>query len=169
MEKNVIEDVYQTMLDTQKDKYLTFMLGDTCYAIEIALVTEIIGIQPITQVPEMPEYIKGIINLRGKIIPVMDVRIRFKKPSKEYTDRTCIIVVEANNVSIGFIVDSVAEVLDIPEADTVIPPVNVKARDSYIKFIGKVGKAVKLILDCDQLLDNHYFEDIATINEEGEI
>ncbi|MDP4095008.1 MAG: chemotaxis protein CheW, partial [Bacillota bacterium] len=80
--------------DTQKDKYLTFVVGSETYGIEIRHVTEIIGIQPITEVPELPEYIRGIINLRGKIIPVMDVRMRFKKSFKEYNDRTCVIVVD---------------------------------------------------------------------------
>jgi len=85
--------------NTQKDKYLTFLLGEETYAIEIKYVTEIIGIQPITQVPELPSYIKGIINLRGRIIPVMDVRLRFKKPPVEYNDRTCIIVIDIDRMT----------------------------------------------------------------------
>ena len=85
--------------DTQKGKFLTFSLGNESYGLEIKYVTEIIGIQPITEVPELPEYIRGIINLRGKIIPVMDVRLRFKKPFNEYNERTCIIVID-----VGYIV-----------------------------------------------------------------
>jgi len=85
----VLEDNHVMEEDTQKDRFLTFQLGKESYGIEIRHVTEIIGIQPITEVPEMPEYIKGIINLRGKIIPVMDVRLRFKKEPREYNDRTC--------------------------------------------------------------------------------
>ena len=139
--------------DTQKGRYLTFLLGKESYGIEIRFVTEIIGIQAITQIPELPEYVKGIINLRGKIIPVMDIRLRFKKEPKEYNDRTCVIVVDIGEMSIGFIVDSVAEVLSIPDEDIVDPPqMNRGAANRYIKKIGKVGNDVKLLLDCDKLL-----------------
>lgn len=139
--------------DTQKGKFLTFALGKEFYGIEIRYVTEIIGIQPITEVPELPEYIRGIINLRGKIIPVMDVRLRFKKPPKEYNDRTCVIVVDIRNISIGLVVDSVSEVLAIREEDIVSPPeVGKGLNNRYIKGVGKVGSDVKLILDCDRLL-----------------
>lgn len=147
--------------DTQKDRYLTFLLGSECYGIEIKYVTEIIGIQAITEVPELPEYIRGIINLRGKIIPVIDVRIRFKKEKKEYDDRTCIVVVDIKDLSIGLIVDSVAEVLTIPEQDIVDPPqVNRGSNNKYIKKIGKVGSTVKLLLDCEKLLTDNDFENL---------
>lgn len=137
--------------DTQKEKFLTFFLNKEVYGLEISLVTEIIGIQPITQVPEMPEYIMGIINLRGKIIPVMDMRLRFKKEFKEYTDRTCIIVIEAKELLIGLIVDGVAEVLTITAEDIVPPPEIKAAQNKYIKGIGKVGEEVKLLLDCNKI------------------
>lgn len=138
--------------DTQKDKYLTFSVGNEFYGIEIKYVTEIIGIQSITEVPELPEYIKGIINLRGKIIPVMDVRIRFHKQSREYNDRTCIIVIDFDEISIGLIVDSVSEVLSIAEKDIVLPPDLGSGSSKYIKCMGKVNDDVKLILDCQKLL-----------------
>ena len=141
--------------DTQKDKFLTFILGNEFYGIEIKYVTEIVGMQPITEVPELPDYIRGIINLRGKIIPVMDVRLRFKKPLREYNDRTCIIVVDIRDISIGLIIDSVSEVLSIPEGDIVPPPeVNKGHNNRYIKGIGKVGSDVKIILDCNKLLND---------------
>lgn len=140
--------------DTQKDKYLTFSLGAEVYGIEIKFVTEIIGLQSVTEVPDLPEYVKGIINLRGKIIPVIDVRLRFKKPPKEYNDRTCIVVVDIRGVAVGLIVDTVAEVLAITEQDTVPPPQlhNGGYHQRFTKAIGKVGNDVKLILDCDRLL-----------------
>ena len=94
-EKNLMEEE-----DTQKDKYLTFSLGDEVYGIDIRVVIEIIGIQKITNVPEVPDYVRGIINLRGKIIPVVDMRLRFRREYREYTDRTCVIVVEINGVLI---------------------------------------------------------------------
>ncbi|MCX7615117.1 MAG: chemotaxis protein CheW, partial [Clostridiales bacterium] len=95
--------------DTQKDKYLTFLVGTEYFGIEISQVEEIIGIQDITHIPELPGYIKGVINLRGKIVPVMDVRIRFKKEPLKYNDRTCIIIVDIRGIEIGLIVDSVSE------------------------------------------------------------
>lgn len=147
-----VQEFLEPEEDTLKGKYLTFNLGNETYALEIKYVTEIIGLQPITRVPELPEYIQGIINLRGKIIPVLDVRTRFNKPFKEYTDRTCVIVVDIKEVSIGLIVDRVAEVLTIPDCDIVPPPEVGRGGGSFIKGIGKIGPEVKLILDCDQLL-----------------
>lgn len=149
--------------DTQKGKYLTFAIGNEEYGIAIGYVTEIIGIQQITEVPELPPYIRGIINLRGKIIPVMDVRLRFKKDFQEYNDRTCTIVIEVGKISIGLIVDTVAEVLEIPEQDVVPPPqVGNNHQQRYIKGIGKVEGSVKLLLDCDKLLNA---DDLAQINQ----
>lgn len=140
--------------DTQQGKFLTFSLGSDLFGIEIRHVTEIIGIQPITEVPELPEYIKGIVNLRGKIIPVMDVRLRFKKEYREYNDRTCVIVVDMDDICIGLIVDSVSEVLAIPENEIVAPPEIHKTSNRYIRGVGKVGNEVKLILDCHKLLND---------------
>jgi purine-binding chemotaxis protein CheW len=148
-----MENTVEMEEDTQKGMFLTFSLGQESYGIEINYVTEIIGIQPITEIPELPDYIKGIINLRGKIIPVMDVRLRFKKEPKEYNDRTCVIVIDINDMSIGLIVDSVSEVITIPNEDIVEPPqMNKGLQNRYIKNIGKVGNEVKLLLDCETLL-----------------
>jgi purine-binding chemotaxis protein CheW len=110
----VMDRMMETDEDTLKGKFLTFFVGREEYAIEIKYVTEIIGgIQTITEVPEVPDYIRGIINLRGKIIPVMDVNMRFKKEPKPYGDRTCITVIDIDELSVGLIVDDVAEVLSI--------------------------------------------------------
>ena len=145
--------------DTQKDKYLTFHLANEDYGIEIRFVTEIIGIQSITQIPEMPDFIKGVINLRGKVIPVMDIRTRFKMPFKEYDARTCIIVVDINETSIGLVVDEVREVLVIPDTQ-VEPPPKTKAKNSssFVKSIGKVGNEVKIILNVSRLLGDEELE-----------
>jgi purine-binding chemotaxis protein CheW len=152
-------ELFDEKEDTQKGKFLTFSLGREVYAIEIKYVTEIIGIQPITEVPELPSYIKGIINLRGKIIPVMDVRLRFKKNPVDYNDRTCITVVDVDNTSIGLIVDQVSEVLTITDEDIVPPPEMSKAAENkYIKAIGKVGNDVKLILGCEKLMSDDDYE-----------
>lgn len=145
--------------DTQKGKYLTFDLGSESYGIGIEHVTEIIGILPITEVPELPEYIRGITNLRGRIIPVMDMRLRFKKEYIDYDERTCIIVVDIHDNSVGLIVDRVAEVTNIADEDLVEQPMLASGvSNRYIKCIGKVGNEVKLLLDCEKLLAHHELE-----------
>jgi len=159
----VEQDTLDQIEDTQKGKFLTFCMGNEFYGIEIKYVTEIIGLQPITEIPAMPEYIKGIINLRGKIIPVMDVRLRFKKPFREYNDRTCIVVINIREVSIGLIVDSVSEVIAISDEEIVAPPNVTKEGNKYIKGVGKVGNDVKLLLDSDKLLDESDLEDIGDL------
>lgn len=149
----VVKDVKEE--DTQQGKFLTFPLGSEVFGIEIKYVTEIIGIQSITYVPEVPPYVKGIINLRGKIIPVIDVRLKFRKPTIEYDDRTCIIVIDFKDVSIGLIVDCVSEVIDIGE-DNIVPPPSYKAgfQNKYISGIGKVGDDIKLLLDCEKIISD---------------
>lgn len=102
--------------------------------------------------------------MRGKIIPVLDVRLRFKKEPMEYNDRTCIIVVDIKDVSVGLIVDSVAEVVSIPEENIVPPPeANTGFNNRYIKQIGKVGDEVKLLLDCNKLLNDEDCENLLNI------
>lgn len=151
--KQALEQVIDFSEDTQHGKFLTFVLGHEVYGIEIQYVTEIIGIQSITSVPEVPDFVKGIINLRGKIIPVIDVRAKFRKEEVEYNDRTCIIVVDIMDVSVGLIVDNVAEVLSIPD-ENIVPPPDIKTgfTNKYIKGIGKVDNEVKLLLDCNMML-----------------
>lgn len=163
MNQTAVQDLINQEEDTQKGRFLTFSLGEESYGIEIRCVTEIIGIQPITQIPELPLYIKGIINLRGKIIPVMDVRLRFGKLFRDYNDRTCIIIIDIGNLSIGLIVDSVSEVISIPDSDIVMPPDMSQAGGRYIKGIGKVGTAVKLLLDCDRLLNDNEVKSITNV------
>jgi len=163
MDKAEGKELLEQEENTQKGRFLTFALNEESYGIEIRYVTEIIGIQPITEIPELPEYIRGIINLRGKIIPVMDIRLRFKKEFREYNDRTCIIVIDIEDTCIGLIVDSVSEVISIPEREIVDPPDMSKGGSRYIKGIGKVGSEVKLLLDCDKLLNEKDVHDLANI------
>lgn len=159
------EEILGLEEDTQKGKFLTFTIGREEYGIEIKNVTEIIGIQAITEVPEMPGYIKGIINLRGKIIPVMDVRLRFKKEAIDYNDRTCVVVIEVKEIAIGLIVDKVSEVLNIADQDIVPPPqVAKESHNKYIKGIGKVGNEVKMLLDCEKLLSDDDLESLARLD-----
>ncbi len=139
--------------DTQENKYLTFYLNGEEYGIEIKYVTEIIGIQTITEVPDMPEYVKGVINLRGKVIPVMDVRLRFGAPPREYDDRTCIVVININNLTLGLVVETVSEVLDIaPDQIEPAPNIHKKGGNRYVRAMGKSGERVKMLLDAEQLL-----------------
>lgn len=145
-------DITDQEEDTLKGKYLIFSMGNESYGMDIRYITEIIGIQPITEVPEMPDYIRGVTNLRGKIIPVMDARYRFKKPPREYDDRTCIIVMETNYISFGLIVDSVAEVLTLDEKDIASPPEIKNGKSGFIKGIGKTEGNVRLLIDCEKLL-----------------
>jgi purine-binding chemotaxis protein CheW len=147
--------------DTQEGKYLTFHMAGEDYGIEIRHVTEIIGIQRITEVPDMPAFIKGVVNLRGKVIPVMDVRARFSLPSREYDERTCIIVVNYNDASVGLVVDQVNEVADIPKENIEPPPRSTAGGSSqYIQGMGKIGDQVKILLNVGKLL---YDSEIETI------
>ena len=161
--------------DTQKGKYVTFKSGNEYFGLKIEYVSEIIGVQEITEIPESEDYIKGLINLRGKIIPVIDVRIRFKQEPFEYTDRTCIIVIEFNNLVVGLIVEKIAEVVEIQE-ENILPSPSIgradKSQNKYVYAIGKVGDDVKLLLDPDRLLndeDKTVLEKVSEDNtEEGE-
>ena len=140
--------------ESQKGLFLTFALGSESFGLEITEVKEIVGMQPITPLPETPAYVKGIINLRGRIIPVIDIRLRFGKEGVAYTDRTCIIVVYINGAAVGLIVDNVSEVLTIQDDQIVPPPkYGAGAQNRYLKAIGKVGNEVKLLLDCNTLLN----------------
>lgn len=151
---NTLEQEFLEQEDTQHGRFLTFSVGKEDFGIEIGYVTEIIGMQPITGIPETEDYIKGIVNLRGKIIPVVDMRLKFKKEPSEYTDRTCIVVIETSEMSVGLIVDKVSEVLTIDDKE-IAPPPDYKTgiKNRYIQGIGKVGGEVKLLLDCKKLFN----------------
>lgn len=134
-------------------KYLTFSLGENdLYGMEIRYITEIISIPSVTQMPEMPEYMKGITNLRGKIVPVMDARLRFGKSEKPYDERTCIIVVDTGTLSIGLVVDRVDEVLLIPDRDISPSPDLGGGGHGYMKGIGKAGGKITLLLNARKFL-----------------
>ncbi len=158
----VLDDYDEDDEDTQKDKFLTFQVGTEEFGISIRHVTEIIGLQKITDVPDMPGLIKGVINLRGKVIPVMDVRSRFKLESREYDDRTCIVVVNIKDKSVGLVVDRVSEVADIPESQ-IEPPVQIGSGTAsrYIQGMGKIDEDVKILLDVDRLLYEDELESIS--------
>jgi purine-binding chemotaxis protein CheW len=147
--------------DSQKGRFLAFMVGNEAFGIEIKYVIEIIGIQSITEMPEMPSYVKGIINLRSKIIPLIDIRLRFGKEPRDYDDRTCVIVVAINGFSYGLIVDSVYEVLTIPDEEiSPLPGINTATGNRFVKNIGKTANRIILIVDCEKLLTSEDIGDI---------
>ena len=139
-------------------KYLTFILGQETYGIGILKVKEIIGMMPITAVPRTPVFVKGVINLRGKVIPVTDLRLKFDMESIKYSERTCIIVVEIDSndstVLIGIVVDGVSEVLNIKE-DVIeeTPAFGARLNTEYILGMAKIEGGVKILLDIDRVLN----------------
>ncbi len=138
-------------------KYLTFSLANEDYGLEILKVREIIGVMDITPVPQTPDFVEGVINLRGKVIPVIDLRSKFELPRAEYNDQTCIIVVDAG-VLIGIIVDTVQEVFDIPAGRIEPPPrVGGVVGTDFILGMGKVKDEVKILLDVDRVLNDAEF------------
>lgn len=154
-------DIYDDDDELQEDKYLTFKVSSENYGMNVLDVVEILRMITITNIPESLDYIKGIINLRGKIIPVMNVRVRFGLDEIEYDDRTCIIVVSVKGVDIGLIVDAVAEVLEISEGQIdCMPSVSQGAHQKFIRGIGKIDDQVKILLDLEKLIGD---EDIAAI------
>ena len=151
----------------REGKYLTFSLADEEYGIGILKIKEIIGMMSVTTVPQTPEFVKGVINLRGKVIPVVDLRLRFRMESIGYTERTCIIVVEIEGQSdivlIGIVVDSVSEVLNIKSEEIEnTPTFGAKLNTEYILGMAKMEGGIKILLDIDKILSN---QDIAVLEK----
>jgi purine-binding chemotaxis protein CheW len=149
----------------REGKYLTFALAEEEYGIGILKVKEIIGMMPVTHVPQTPAFVKGVINLRGKVIPVVDLRLRFSLQAAAYTERTCIIVVEvagsSNHVMMGIVVDAVSEVLNIRAADIEnTPAFGVKLDTDFILGMAKAAGGIKILLDIDRVLNS---EDLVNI------
>ena len=143
--------------DLRAGKYLVFHLGNEEFGIQVQKVREIMGVQDITQVPQTPPHVKGVINLRGKVIPVVDLRLKFAMPPVEYTHRTCIIVVQVAGVRgtmlMGIVVDGVAEVLQVAAADVEdTPSFGKDVEISYIMGLAKLKGKVKILLDIDHVM-----------------
>ena len=156
MAEKATQEMGKALLD-KEGKYLTFALSNEQYGLEILKVREIIGYMEITAVPQMPAYVKGVINLRGQVIPVVDLRAKFGMATAEVTEQTCIIVVEISQANhkfdTGIVVDQVEEVLDIPGKDIEAPPQFGSSVDtSFILGMGKVNDSVKILLDIDKVL-----------------
>ncbi|QOR35335.1 purine-binding chemotaxis protein CheW [Clostridium sp. 'deep sea'] len=134
-------------------KHLTFELGTETYGIDIAYVRQIISIIDITKIPEQPNYVKGVINLRGEIIPIVDLRLKFGKPEKTYDEKTCIIILDVKKQSVGVIVDNVAEVITLKNEEiSDIPEFNHGTSNNFIHGIGRQKKEVFILLKCAELV-----------------
>ncbi|MFP4452938.1 MAG: chemotaxis protein CheW [Desulfobacterales bacterium] len=147
-------------------KYLTFLLGEESYGIEILKVQEIIGMQTITRIPRTPEYVKGVINLRGKVIPVIDLRLRFGMETAEVSRKTCIIVVQISkaetSVTMGIVVDEVSEVLEISAEEIEPPPgFGTSVETSFVLGMAKIENSVKILLDIDKIMTEGEMEALA--------
>jgi purine-binding chemotaxis protein CheW len=151
MEETLLND---EITSEEEWKYLIFSVNDVDYGVEIGYVTEIIGIQPITAVPHTPSYIRGIINIRGTIVPVVDMRMRFNLEPAEYDERTCIISLCKENIHLGLIVDSVVDVVQL-SAETVLPPPadNSDAKNKFLKAVGKYANTVKQLIDINKIYE----------------
>ncbi len=152
--------------ETRKlNKYLTFTLGEEEYGLEILKVREIIGLIHTTKVPRMPGFVRGVINLRGKVIPVIDLRLKFAMQAIDDTQETCIIVVDLDHLLMGVVVDRVSEVLDIPEGDIeATPDFGVSVKTDFIMGVGKAKDKVVLILDIGTVLTE---EEVAALSSVG--
>lgn len=152
-------------IKSKQGKYLTFALSSEEYGLEIMKVREIIGFIDVTSVPQTPDYVKGVINLRGQVIPVVDLRAKFGMETVNVTDATCIIVVEINkcnsSINTGIVVDHVSEVLDVASENIEDPPTFGSGMNTdFILGMGKIGDAVKILLDIDKVLVNDDFSNL---------
>jgi purine-binding chemotaxis protein CheW len=139
--------------DAELQQLVTFSIGDEGFGVDILKVQEIIRTMEITKVPRAPEFVEGVINLRGKVIPIIDLRMRFGLTTREHDKHTRIIVIEINNMIVGFVVDSVSEVLRIPASTIEPPPPVVSGLESeYISGVGKLEDRLLILLDLDRLL-----------------
>lgn len=146
-------DDFENEEDTLENRFLIFSLADRSYGIEIKYITEIVGMQNITEVPDMPSFIKGVINLRGKVIALIDVRDRFRMENVGYDDKTCIIILNFKNQLVGLIVDTVKEVIrinaqNIEEA----PKFGESENNRFVQSIAKINEDVKVLLNIENLL-----------------
>ena len=150
-------DQISTSMEINEGKYLTFSLSEEEYGIGILKIKEIIGMMEVTSVPKTPDFVKGVINLRGKVIPVIDLRLRFAMKEEAYTERTCIIVVETEGqmgtILMGIVVDAVSEVMNIKAEDIEqTPNFGTKLSTEYILGMAKTEGKVRILLDIDKVL-----------------
>lgn len=153
MEMNDEMNSTQTMQKDNSKKFLAFLSDELLFGVNAAYVTEIITNHHITMLPMVPNYIKGIINLRGQIIPIIDIRLKMNKPDMDYTDTSCIIVLDINSVLIGILVDTVSQVVDVYE-DRISPPTANNKQELVNGMVSLPSGVVMLLLDCELLINN---------------
>lgn len=141
-------------LEELNGRYLLFYINDVLYGVSLALVLEIIQIQTITHLPSVAPHVKGIVNLRGKVVPVLDVRLKFNLPERAYDDKTCIVVLEVHDMHIGLIVDSVSEVVTVENGNLAAPPNVGDTTAQYLSSVSQIGEKVVLNIDFDKFFQN---------------
>ena len=157
----VDEEIEEDSQDTMEDLYIIFFIDGREYGIEIRYLIEIIAFQPVTFVPNLPKYVKGVLNLRGKIIPVLDVRTRFGMPSIDYTENTCILILNFNNLSASLIVDGVKEVLKITKDNIEPSPGFEEANvERFVDSIGKSGDTLKILINVEKFIHEKDIKEI---------
>jgi purine-binding chemotaxis protein CheW len=159
-----MEEEEKKRQDAELIQLVTFSIGEEEFGVDILKVQEIIRTMEITRVPRAPEFVEGVINLRGKVIPIIDLRRRFGLPTRDHDQHTRIIVIEISNMIVGFVVDSVSEVLRIPEGTVEPPPPVVSGLESeYISGVGKLEDRLLILLDLDRLLSSDEQEQLAQV------
>lgn len=157
----------------QEEQYVTFIIAEENYGVEVLKVQEIIGMTEIVYVPNSPDFMKGVINLRGSVVPVVDMRKRFHMEQREYDMFTVIIIVEVKNVLVGMIVDSVSDVVEIPRSGIhETPHFTAKIDTEFISGIGQVNEKLTIILDIDKILSSEEIktaEEINTMEKEATV
>lgn len=152
-------------LNSTSEKYLTFLIDKQFYAFHINDVVEIIEMVEITPVPEFPDYAKGIINLRGVLIPIIDVRMRFCKNEVDYNERTCIIILNLKGIQVGFIVDTVDEVIDIDKENiSGVPKISDKKTRKYIEGVGKLTNKIVMLVNAQKMLNDEEMKDLESMS-----
>lgn len=141
--------------DDLSGRFLTFYVGDTIYGVELLHVIEIVSVQPATHVPGLPAYFKGLINLRGKVVPVVDIRLKLGLEERAYDDKTCYIIVTMQDMQVGLIVDCVDEAITVNSDQSSAPPVaSGKSARKYISSVATIGEKIILNLDCEKFFQD---------------
>ncbi len=161
--------IVNRQLGDHLEKYLTFIVDGEIYGLEILKVREIVAMLHISKVPLVPDYVKGVINLRGKVIPVIDIRLKFKMENIDYDDHTTIIIVDVDDISVGFIVDETSEVVKIKQDDLMPPPKFGTTIDtSFLKSMAKTKDNITMIVDLEKLFSSDEIKSLSIHNTEEE-
>ncbi len=163
--RETLDEDWDDWDESQADnKYLSFVVHGEHYGVSVGYVSQIIGMRTITTMPEMPPFLKGVVNFRGKVIPVVDIRVRFGLPERDYDDRTCIIVVTVEETPVGLVIDRVGVMVDIPpEQVEAAPKASREYNSRFLQGLGKVDEEVYILLDVEQLLYDEELEQLSGV------